>query len=294
VPHLFRLLALATLLAMSGCARQSSAPATAPAPAAPAAAPAAEATAPTQAAPPAPPAASTQSETEQATASQESPGTESDHQERSDASLEQLAAPPPGPQLPPGKWQSGVNYTPLVPAQPTDVAPGKIVFWLACPHCYDLEPFIRAWLKTKPAYVEFVRVPVIWQPLQRAHAQLYYTIEALGRPGLFEKAFDTLHQLAQRGEPLLVGGSSEDTLRVQEAWAAQNGVSADDFAKAYNSATVNSQLQRAEEITQRYRVQSVPFIAVNGKYATDLQKAGGEAKLIDLINDLVASEHAAH
>jgi protein dithiol oxidoreductase (disulfide-forming) len=288
-----RFLALAAaLLAISGCARESSAPAPA--------APATGAAAPNPPAPPPPaaPAPSTQSETEQATASQESPGGGSDHQERSDASLETLAASAPGPQLPTGKWQPGVNYDPLVPARPTDVAPGTIevmeVFWLACPHCYELEPFIRGWLKTKPAYVEFVRVPVIWQPLQRAHAQLYYTIEALGRPGLFEKAFDTLHQLGQHGQPLLVGDSSEETFQVEQAWATRNGVSADDFAKAFNSFTVNSQLQRAEEITQRYHVEAVPFIAVNGKYATDVQKAGGEAKLIDLINDLVASEHAAH
>ena len=41
-----------------------------------------------------------------------------------------------------------MNYTVLVPAQPTSVAPGKVevteVFWLACPHCYALEPFLKA------------------------------------------------------------------------------------------------------------------------------------------------------
>jgi thiol:disulfide interchange protein DsbA len=189
-----------------------------------------------------------------------------------------------------------VNYDPVVPAQPTNVAPGKIevmeVFWLGCPHCYDLEPLIKAWLKTKPAYVEFVRVHVMWQPVHRAHAKLYYTLESLGRPELFEKAFETIHQLGQRGEPMLIGSSDEETFKVQQRFAVQNGVSAADFAKAYNSFTVNTQLQRAEELTQRYRVQGVPFIAVNGKYATDVVKAGGEAKLIDLINDLVAAEHS--
>jgi hypothetical protein len=35
----------------------------------------------------------------------------------------------------------------------------------------------------------------------------------------------------------------------------------------------------------------VPLIAVNGKYTTDIGKAGGEARLIELINDLAASEH---
>ena len=71
-----------------------------------------------------------------------------------------------------------------------------------------------------------------------------------------------------------------------------NGVSADDFARAYNSFSVNSELQRAEELTQRYRVETVPFIVINGKYTTDVGKAGGEAKLIQLIDDLAAAEHS--
>ena len=290
---MIRLLPLAALLAMAGCARQ----APAPQPSAPATTPETQTAAPPQSnAPPSTPAPATQSETEQAKASQESAGAATDHQAHSDASLEKIATLPPGAQLPAGRWKPGVNYDPVVPAQPTNVAPGKIevmeVFWLGCPHCYDLEPLIKAWLKTKPAYVEFVRVHVMWQPVHRAHAKLYYTLESLGRPELFEKAFETIHQLGQRGEPMLIGSSDEETFKVQQRFAVQNGVSAADFAKAYNSFTVNTQLQRAEELTQRYRVQGVPFIAVNGKYSTDVVKAGGEAKLIDLINDLVAAEHS--
>lgn len=281
---------LAALLAVAccSCSHKTQTPA-------PASAPQTQATAPPQSSPPAAPGPSQQSETEQATASQESSGADTDTHARSDASLEQIAAMPAGAQLPAGKWRAGVNYDPVVPAQPTNVAPGKVevieMFWLACPHCYDLEPFIRAWLKTKPAYIEFVRVPVMWQPIHRAHARLYYTIESLGRPGMFEKAFDTIHQLAERGQPPLFGGSEDETLKMQQNFAVQNGVSAQDFAQAYNSFTVNSQLQRAEELTQRYHVESVPFIVVNGKYTTDVGKAGGEAKLIELINDLAAAEH---
>ena len=97
----------------------------------------------------------------------------------------------------------------------------------------------------------------------------------------------------EEGEPVLrdvaeVHGQTHD-----EA-AAQNGVSADDFSKAYNSFSVSSNLQRAEEMTQRYHVQGVPFFVVNGKYSSDVAKAGSEAKLIELINDLAASEHATH
>jgi protein dithiol oxidoreductase (disulfide-forming) len=289
---MIRWLTVAVLLAVSSCScsHQSQAPAPT------SAAPQTQAAAPPQSSPPAAALSpSAQSETEQATASQESSGADIDAHARSDASLEQIAGMPPGAQLPSGKWQPGVNYDPVVPAQPTNVAPGKVevieVFWLACPHCYDLEPFIRAWLKTKPTYIEFVRVPVMWQTIHRAHARLYYTIEALGRPELLQKAFDTMHELVQHGQPPLFGGSEDETFRMQQSFAVQNGVSADDFAKAYNSLTVSSNLQRAEELTQRYHVHGVPFIAVNGKYTTDVVKAGGDAKLIDLVNDLAAAEH---
>ena len=286
-----RILAVAALLLLSACSRQAPAPAPAPSPAAET-----QATPPTPATPPPPETRSAQSETEQATGSQESGDADTDTHARSDASLEKIAGAAPGAQLPAGKWQPGVNYDPVVPAQPTSVASGKVevmeVFWLACPHCYALEPRIRNWLKTKPAYVEFVRVPVIWQDMHRAHARLYYTLEALGRDDLIAKAFDTIHQDLENRTPPLVGQSEEETFRLQQQFAVQNGVSADDFSKAYNSFSVSSNLQRAEEITQRYHVQGVPFFVVNGKYSTDVAQAGSEPKLIELINDLAASEHA--
>jgi len=287
-----RILAVAALLAVSACARHAAPPAAAPPSPAAAAQPASP---PANTPAPPPETRSSQTETEQATASQESGDGDSDHQARSDASLERIAGSVPGAQLPGGKWQAGVNYDPVVPAQPTNVGPGKVevmeVFWLACPHCYALEPRMRSWLKTKPAYVEFVRVPVIWQDVHRAHARLYYTLEALGRDDLVEKAFDTIHQDLENRVAPLFGGSDDETYRLQQQFAAQNGVSADDFSKAYNSFSVSSNLQRAEEITQRYVVQGVPFFVVNGKYSTDIAKAGTEPKLIELINDLAASEH---
>lgn len=278
---MLRPLLFAVALALCACGQQPAAP---PAPAV--SAPAPSATPPT----PAAPTASNQTETEQARASQET-GADNDHPERSDVSLEHIAAVPAGAQLPDGRWKAGTNYRPLVPAQSTNVSPGKVevmeVFWLGCPHCYELEQHLLAWLKKKPGYVEFVRVAVIWDSVKSAHAKLYYTLEALGRDDLFEKAFATVQQ---PGTPL-IGNSEDKTFRLQQAFAVQNGVSADDFAKAYNSFSVNSNLARAAEITQRYHVESVPFIIINGKYTTGVAEAGGEEQLIALINDLAASEH---
>src|SRR4029077_5116121 len=89
-----------------------------------------------------------QSTVEQAVASQESGATEADHSP-SDASLRRSPGAPAAAQLPPGKWQPGVNYTVLVPAQPTSVSAGKVevleVFWLGGPHCYALRAPPKAW-----------------------------------------------------------------------------------------------------------------------------------------------------
>lgn len=276
-------LLIAVVLILGACGQQSGAPTPAAAVAPPPAA------APQASAAPAP-SASSQTETEQARASQET-GADNDHPAGSDVSLEHMATLPAGAQLPDGRWKAGTNYQPVVPAQSTMASPGKVevmeVFWLACPHCFDLEPHLLDWLKKKPAYVEFVRVPVIWDRVKQAHAKLYYTLEALGRDDLFEKAFATVQQ---QGSPL-VGSSDDQTLRMQQAFAVQNGVSADDFAKAYNSFSVNSNLARAAEITQRYHVNQVPFVVINGKYTTDVSEAGGEEQLMALINDLAATEH---
>lgn len=285
-----RALLLTALLALGlvACSRHEAAPPSTPATEAPATA----TNAPPAAPAPAPAAAPPQSETEQARGAQESSdGAVNEKPESSDASLERMAKLPADAQLPGGRWKPGVNYEPLVPGQPTSVEPGKVevieVMWLGCPHCYALEPYVKTWLKSKPAYIEFTRVPVIWGPTHRAHARLFYTLKALGRPDLIDKAFDTIQQ---QHNPL-VGGNDAETLRIEQAWAAQNGIGAADFANAYNSFSVTSDLARAEELTHRYRVQDVPFIVVNGKYTTDVQKAGGVATLFQLINDLAAAEH---
>jgi thiol:disulfide interchange protein DsbA len=69
-------------------------------------------------------------------------------------------------------------------------------------------------------------------------------------------------------------------------------VSAADFKSNFDSFAVHTKLQRAEELNRRYRVAGVPAIVVNGKYFTDVTMAGGQEELIELIDELVAAEHA--
>lgn len=207
-----------------------------------------------------------------------------------DGSLERIAALPESAQLPGGRWKSGVNYRPIVPSQPTSVEPGQVevleVLWLGCPHCYALEPYIEAWEKTKPDYIKYVPVPVMWGAVHRLHAKLFYTLLAVGRPDLVQKAFDEIHKKGN----YLVANNVPQSERMVLDFAKANGVSEEDFMREYNGFGVATRLQRAEEITRRYRVEGVPVVYINGKYMTDVGMAGGQKELIDLINDLAASE----
>ncbi len=193
----------------------------------------------------------------------------------------------------PGKWVDGQNYTTLVPAQPTGVAANHVevveVFWYGCGHCFHLDPTLEDWRKNgKAPYVDFVRVPVIWGEVHKAHARLFYTLMALGKlEALHSEVFREIHV----NNNMLVGQEPAETERLQKAFLKSKGISEAEFDKTYRSFSVEQWLQKAQELTRRYKVTGVPSMVVNGKYTADVGTAGGEAQLITLINDLAASEH---
>jgi protein dithiol oxidoreductase (disulfide-forming) len=189
-----------------------------------------------------------------------------------------------------GKWAAGTNYTLLPTPQPTNVKPGKVevneFFWYGCGHCYALDPALESWQQKKPAYIEFARVPVMWGPMHQQHAKLYYTLQALNRADLHAKVFDAIH----KDHNMLAAQTDAEARVLHQAFFEANGVSAKDFSGAYDSMTVATNVQRAHEVTYRYGISSVPLVSVNGKYMTDVTMAGGAGPLMNVINDLAASE----
>jgi len=260
-------------LSLVACARE---PAATPAPTSPAAA--AATPTPTDS----PPAAS--AKPQPAPAAEDKDGT---------PALERLAQLTPDQELPAGPWKAGVNYKPVVPAQPTDAPPGKVqvveVFWYGCSHCYALDPFLESWKKNKPAYIDFVRVPVMWGPVHQGHARLFYTLQALGKlDQLHTQVFDEIHQ---RNNMLVsLKNDPAETRSIQLAFAKAHGISEKDFLQAYDSMGVDLNLKRAQDFTNRYSVEGVPLIIVNGRYETDVGMAGGQSQLIKLIDWLAANE----
>ena len=193
------------------------------------------------------------------------------------------------------QWQDGVNYTRTVPAQPTNVPAGQVevleFFWYACPHCYALEPTVQTWLKSKPAYITFTRVPVEWNEGHRSLAHLFYALEAMGK--LNDVHSEIFKEIQVNGNPLIGPdpNNAASAERTQVSFIKKLGLSDADFEKAYQDMNVQTAMQRADQLVERYRVTAVPTFVVNGKYTTDVTMAGGPEKLMSLLSDLAAQEH---
>jgi thiol:disulfide interchange protein DsbA len=200
------------------------------------------------------------------------------------------ATPTAATAAPSGRWSLGTNYQRLAAPQPTSVGTGKVevveVFWYGCNHCYALEPVLKSWQKSKPGFIEFVKVPVVWQAPHKQHARLFYTIEALKRPDLHAKVFDEFHQRRN----YLAANTDAEARALHLAFMKASDIKEADFTKAYDSFDVSNKVARAEQLTRRYQVDGVPRVVINGKYSTDVGMAGGQQQLIALINDVSAGE----
>lgn len=197
-------------------------------------------------------------------------------------------APEPAPTM--SQWQAGLHYTVLRYPGAPPAAQGRVVvnevFWYGCSHCYALDPVLEDWNKHKAAFIDFVRIPVIWGPAHKQHARLFYTLQKLGRQDLHAKVFNTIHELHN---PLMA--STDEAARAMHlAFFKENGVTEQQFKDAYDSAEVSQKVVEAERMTGNYEVGSVPTLIVAGAYSTSVSQAGGEKQLLSLINDLAIRE----
>ncbi len=178
----------------------------------------------------------------------------------------------------------GIDYTVLSTPQPTETG-DKIevleVFMYSCPHCFHLEPTLDKWQDTKPANVEFRRMPAVFGPRPDLQARAFYAAELLGVEDKFTLAmFDTLHVKKQK--------VTDENAVVAVAEGA--GIDGAEFRKALDSFFVNMKVNRARDATKNYGIDGVPAIVVNGKYRTSPAQATGREGMVKVIDHLIARE----
>ena len=206
---------------------------------------------------------------------------------QTEATLEpELVASDPAGAPTTGRFELGAHYLRLSPTQPTSSNPDQVevaeIFWYGCPHCFAFDPLLEQWQQRQPDYVSFVRVPAVWNPLLQLHARAFYTAEALGKGTEMHSEF--FREIHERGNLL-------DTEAKLQEFFGRFGVDAAAFKTAFDSFAVQAKLQRADELSRRYRIGSVPTVIVNGKYTTDAPQTGSYEELLEVVDELVAAEH---
>ncbi|WP_310738673.1 thiol:disulfide interchange protein DsbA/DsbL [Ideonella alba] len=176
----------------------------------------------------------------------------------------------------------GTHYMRLASPVPVSV-PGKVevleFFMYSCPHCFQFDPALEAWVKKQPADVAFRRVPVAFRPNLEIHQRLYYALEALGQlEALHTKAFNSIHV---EHKMLL---KDEDVA----AWGAANGLDGAKLLDTMKSFSVAGKVRAAKQTMEAYRVDGVPMLAIQGRWTTSGSTAGTHEKALAVADYLVA------
>jgi thiol:disulfide interchange protein DsbA len=181
----------------------------------------------------------------------------------------------------------GRDYTVLQRPQPTQSDNNIEViefFWYGCPHCYQLHPHIKAWLKRMPKDVSFTYVPAIFRPNWVPGAKIFYALGVLGaRDRLHDKVYDAIHVDK-------IDLNKEDVLF---DWVAKQGIDRQKFIDAYNSFSVQNQdIPRSMNMSKSYALTGVPAIAVDGKYVTSGRMGGTPQDTIRIMDELIEKARA--
>lgn len=195
--------------------------------------------------------------------------------------------------------QAEEKYENVTPPQPT-ANPAKIevieFFSYGCPHCYSFEPIVKAWLKSKPENVEFIRIPAVFQPHWPVYAKVFFTAEMLG---VQDKINDDFFDLVQKKQEEINAKDSKNFAEEVNKFFTEDelakfftahGAKETEFRDTFNSFMVDTKMRQAPDISGKYGIDSVPNIVVNGKYRVNSTLAGGQDKIMEVVNDLIKKD----
>jgi thiol:disulfide interchange protein DsbA len=166
------------------------------------------------------------------------------------------------------------------PQQPSNAGKIEVLefFSYACPHCSAFEPIVGPWARTLPADVGFRRVPVNFLFNAENFARTYYALETTGLVDTMQaKVFAAVHVERQRLD------KPEDIA----ALVAKNGGDATKFLAAFKSFSVATSVARAKKIQVDYKIESVPTLAIQGRFLTSPSQAGGGPQTLAVADALI-------
>jgi thiol:disulfide interchange protein DsbA len=176
----------------------------------------------------------------------------------------------------------GKDYQRIEPAAPTSDATKIVVtqfFSYQCPHCYGFEKSYAAWTAGLPRDVKTERAAVAighatWAPA----AQAFYALTAMKAvPAIDAAFFGAIHRERK---------NLTDEASIA-AWVAGQGIDRATFEKNYRSFSVQLQTRRADELSRKVRLPSVPSLVVDGRYLVPIADDGDFRDQLALVNALI-------
>lgn len=157
-------------------------------------------------------------------------------------------------------------------------------FNYGCPWCFRLESSLENWLQTKPNYVEFERIPLVFEKGWDVYAKAYYIAKALGiEAKITPKLFDSIHQ----------GNRQLRTTKQMQEFFIEQGVTAKAADSAFNySPAIDAKIRQIPELMKKYKVYTIPSILIGSNYRTSLAMAGGDVnRMLAIVDYLIERSH---
>jgi thiol:disulfide interchange protein DsbA len=198
-------------------------------------------------------------------------------------------------------WTENVNYFLIVPARPTSMPPGKVevteVFSYACPACNLFVPTMHKLKRSLPANAVLDFLPASFNPSEDwpVFQLAYCTAQVLG---VADQAHDAMFDAVWKTNELAIMDPSNQSIKshlptiadLAAFYSRRTGVPVEKFLATSKSFAVDVKVRSAEDLIQAYHVDRTPTIIVNGKYRLQIESAGGNDQLVELVNWLVAKE----
>jgi len=157
-------------------------------------------------------------------------------------------------------------------------------FMHSCPHCDTFDPLVERWRQTLPKDVTFKHVPTPFHPAAKLHAKAFYVAKELGIDDKIHKSF--FHAL-HREKKMLASYEDLETFFKEDA-----NIEPTVFKNLfYASFAVQNAMRHDTNIMKTHKVVGVPYIVVNGQYATSPSMLKGQADIFAVIDYLL--EHKA-
>ncbi|MDC0186079.1 thiol:disulfide interchange protein DsbA/DsbL [Gammaproteobacteria bacterium] len=158
------------------------------------------------------------------------------------------------------------------------------VFAYSCNHCFNFETNIELFEKTKAQYIDFKRMPVVFNEAYKMHARIFYTAESLGiLDVMHNKIFKAFH---------LDRKQMNTEAEIFELFA-EEGISKIQFENRFRSFTIESKVNRAERLTRKYKIRSTPTMVVNGKYTSNGPSTRTFEDMIAVTRELALKEYSS-